>query len=64
MSHGQSSRSKGMVTRNSMGWEETASRSRMEGLGVGMFTSRDTTRYGNLSWAEWWSELHLKLCRR
>ena len=38
-----------MVTRNSTGWEETASRSRMEGPGVGMFTPRDTTRYGNSS---------------
>ena len=38
-----------MVTRNSTGWEETASRSRMEGPGVGMFTPRDTMRYGNSS---------------
>lgn len=38
-----------MVTRNSTRWEETASRSRMEGLGAGTFTPRDTTRYGKSS---------------
>lgn len=38
-----------MVTRNSTRWEETASRSRMEGLGAGTFTRMDTTRYGKSS---------------
>ena len=38
-----------MVTRNSARWEETASRSRMEGPGVGTFTPKDTMCYGNSS---------------